>query len=141
MSGYEGEIEELLGRYRRKLAELNGLQRAVEEGSAMAASADRSVQVTVNGQGEITSLEFPTGAFRGMSAAELSAEILAATREAKAKAREPLNTLQEPDPPVGARFLEPVEGGTGAAMPGVADPSGHAEDGGADPSGSGAPHT
>jgi len=117
MSGYQAEAEaaELMRRYRRKLADLIGLQSRMAESSATAASARQSVRVTVNGQGEITALEFPTGLYRRLPPAELSAEILAAARDAKAKAREPLRELLEPDLPDGPRLLELVQNQVDAA--------------------------
>jgi DNA-binding protein YbaB len=99
MSGYEADALEMMGRYRRKLADLIGLQHTTAETSATAASPHRSVLVTVNAQGEITALAFPTDAYRAMSAAELAEEILSAARDAKSKAREPLEDLLGPDAP------------------------------------------
>jgi YbaB/EbfC DNA-binding family len=108
MSGYGTEVEELMGRYRQKLADLTGLQRRVEGNSATVASAYQSVRVTVTGQGEITSLVFPTGAYRVMPPAEPAEEILAAVSNAKAIAREPLKELLEPTIPDGPGLLELV---------------------------------
>jgi len=129
MSAYEAEIAELMSRYRQKLADLIGLQRRVVESSATVASVYQSVRVTVNGQGEITALEFPTGAFRVMPAAELSEEILTAVRDAKAKAREPLKELLALDLLDGSRLLELIQNQVDAADPRPAGPSGRSEDG------------
>jgi DNA-binding protein YbaB len=121
MSGYEAEFEELMGRYRRKLAELIGLQRRVAESSTTAESTGHSVRVTVNGQGEITALEFPTGAYRLMSAAELSEEILSTARDALAKAREPVRALLKPGLLHDAGLLEPSRNQADPAAPGPAE--------------------
>jgi DNA-binding protein YbaB len=123
MSGYEAEVADLMGRYRQKLADLLGLQRRVAESSATVASAGRNVRVTVNGQGEITALEFSAGAHRWLSAAELSEEILSAARDAKAKAREPLDELLKLDFLNGSGILELVQHQVDAAGPGRAAPS------------------
>ena len=128
MSDYEAEVEYLMGRYRQKLADLARLQRGVADSSGTAASPRQSVRVTVNGQGEITVLEFPTGAHRWMSAAELSEEILSAARDAKAKAREPLEELLELDLLESLRLQALVQDQVDTAEPGPAEESGRGED-------------
>lgn len=129
MYGYEGQVEELMAQYQQRLASIGELQRKIASISGTAASARQSVKVTVDVNGEITSLEFPTGAYKRLPPAELSAEIMATARDAKAKAREQLDTLMAAEFPAGqslsdiAKVADIVKGGVDPAEAFGAEPS------------------
>lgn len=78
-------------RIAKMTAEVEQLEQAVastqaqlERASYTARSADRAVQVTVGGRGELTAVEFLDGKYRTMAAAQLSAAVLEATTAARA---------------------------------------------------------
>ncbi|MGW3980190.1 YbaB/EbfC family nucleoid-associated protein [Streptomyces mirabilis] len=83
---YDQQIEGLLAEYRKERSAAAERFRQVQEISATATAPRQSVKVTVGVRGDITALEFPTGAYRRMAPAELSQAILSAFQEARAKA-------------------------------------------------------
>jgi DNA-binding protein YbaB len=104
--GYEGQVEDLMAQYQQRLAGIGELQRKMKAISGTAASARQSVKVTVDVNGEITALEFPTGAYKRLPPTELSAEILATARDAKAKAKEQLDALMAGELPADRRLSD-----------------------------------
>jgi DNA-binding protein YbaB len=110
MSGYSDDIEELMTRYRERRARAGELQRQIAEITGNAVAQRQTVKVTVNVQGEITALEFPTGAYKRMTPVELAETITATAREAKAKALENLKTLMLPELPNGLNFMDLIQG-------------------------------
>jgi DNA-binding protein YbaB len=110
MSGYADDIEELMTRYRERRARAGELQRQIAEITGNAVAQRQTVKVTVNVQGEITALEFPTGAYKRMTPIELAETITATAREAKAKALENLKTLMLPELPNGLNFMDLIQG-------------------------------
>jgi DNA-binding protein YbaB len=110
MSGYSDDIEELMTRYRERRARAGELQRKIAEIAGSAVAQRQTVKVTVNVQGEITALEFPTGAYKRMTPIELAETITATAREAKARAVENLKTLMLPELPNGLNFMDLIQG-------------------------------
>ncbi|MEU9123881.1 YbaB/EbfC family nucleoid-associated protein [Streptomyces sp. NPDC048506] len=82
-SPYDERIEELLEEYRRQRQEAGELQQRLREISATGTAPRQTVKVTVGAQGELTGVEFPTGAYRRMAPAELTEAILGAARSAR----------------------------------------------------------
>jgi DNA-binding protein YbaB len=83
--------ESLEDRIARTTAEVEQLEKDVVTAQAQlestrhtAHSSDRSVQVTVNGRGELIAVEFLDGKYRTMAAAQLSAALLEAVTAARA---------------------------------------------------------
>jgi hypothetical protein len=75
---YDDEIDDLLRDYQDQRARLGDLQRCIN-GVAVTVTASRQVvRVTVGAQGQLLSVEFPTGAYRRLTPAEL-AEVLMTT--------------------------------------------------------------
>ncbi|RKT56734.1 YbaB/EbfC family nucleoid-associated protein [Saccharothrix australiensis] len=74
------------GGYRAQRDGLTRLRRDMGEIAISATTPYRTVTVTVGQQGELTDVRFPTEAYKRMTPAELSAEILAATVAARAGA-------------------------------------------------------
>ncbi|MFE4019623.1 YbaB/EbfC family nucleoid-associated protein [Streptomyces sp. NPDC059101] len=85
-SPYDERIEELLEEYRRQRQEAGELQQRLREISATGTAPRQTVKVTVGAQGELTGVEFPTGAYRRMAPAELTEAILDAARSARKEA-------------------------------------------------------
>ena len=119
---FNEEINQLLAEYRAQLAQAGELQRRIREISGTATAPRQTVKVTVGAQGELTALEFPTGAYKRMAPNELSEAILGAAREAQAKAMESVRGLVAPRLPGGVDFLDLIKGEAdlSAALP--ADP-------------------
>lgn len=64
----------------------------------------------MNVQGEITALEFPTGAYKRMTPVELAEVITATAASAKAKALDELQGMLMPKMPAGLNFLDLMQG-------------------------------
>lgn len=110
MSGYADDIEELMTRYRERRARAGDLQRQIADITGTATAQRQTVKVTVNAQGEITALEFPTGAYKRMTPHELAEAVTGTAREAKAKALESLKELMLPQLPNGLNYLDLIQG-------------------------------
>ncbi|MGW1029007.1 YbaB/EbfC family nucleoid-associated protein [Streptomyces sp. NPDC002577] len=82
-SPYDQHIEELLGAYRRERAQVGELQRRMREVKASATAPRQALKVTVNSQGEVTEIEFPTGAYKRMAPVELSQMLLSTIQKAR----------------------------------------------------------
>ncbi|MFK4104975.1 YbaB/EbfC family nucleoid-associated protein [Streptomyces sp. NPDC019531] len=85
-SPYDQHIEELLGAYRRERAQVGELQRRMREVKASATAPRQALKVTVNSQGEVTELEFPTGAYKRMAPVELSQMLITTIQKARSTA-------------------------------------------------------
>jgi hypothetical protein len=87
-SPYDQEIEDLLALYRKQREEAVDKRRRINEVTGTATAPRQTVKATVNAQGEVVSIEFPTGAYHRMAPKELSEALLATLREARANALE-----------------------------------------------------
>ncbi|KUN92551.1 YbaB/EbfC family nucleoid-associated protein [Streptomyces caeruleatus] len=85
-SPYDQHIEELLGEYRRQRAQVGEVQRTMREVKASATAPRQALKVTVNSQGEVTEIEFPTGAYKRMAPVELSQMLLTTIQKARTDA-------------------------------------------------------
>ena len=110
MDVFDKELDRLLQEYREARTQAGELQQQMREISATAVAPRQSVKVTVGVQGELTALEFPTGAYRRMAPAELAEAVLGAAREASAKARQALTELTLPQLPGGVEFADLIRG-------------------------------
>ncbi|MFC4471790.1 YbaB/EbfC family nucleoid-associated protein [Streptomyces xiangluensis] len=94
--------ESIQDRLAKAVANLEETQKAVANAreqlsaaSATVRSRDRSVEVTVNAQGQFSEVKFLDGKYRTMGAAQLSASVIEAARLAQAEmARTVLDTFQ-----------------------------------------------
>lgn len=110
MKDFEAAAEQALARYRELRRDARNIQERMREISGTAVSKRQTVKVTVDVHGAITALEFPTGAYKRMTPAELAEAIKATAQEAKAKALEDLNALMEPKLNTGLSFKELIQG-------------------------------
>lgn len=94
--------ESIKDRLAKAVANLEETQKAValareqlSVASATMRSSDRSVEVTVNAQGHLSEVKFLDGKYRTMGAAQLSASLIEAARQAQAEmAQTVLKTFQ-----------------------------------------------
>src|SRR5579859_1130054 len=107
---FDGELEALMEEYRKRRARTAELQRQIREISATASTPRQTVKVKVGAQGDLQSIEFPTGAYKRMAPNELAEAIMAATAEAKVKAMEALRELMQPEMPAGLNFMDLIQG-------------------------------
>jgi DNA-binding protein YbaB len=115
----EDEVERLMREFRERRARAGQLQRQIAAISGTATAKRQAVKVTVGVQGNITALEFPTGAYKRMPPAELSEAILATAAAARQKALDNLSTLMVPLLPNGLNYLDLIQGkaDTPSALP------------------------
>ena len=85
-SPYDQQIEELLAQYGEQRERTVEARRQINEVSATATAPRQAVKVTVGAQGQVTALEFPTGAYRNMAPVELSKAIIDAIEQARGQA-------------------------------------------------------
>ncbi|MGW2778012.1 YbaB/EbfC family nucleoid-associated protein [Streptomyces olivaceoviridis] len=93
VSGYEQEIEQLLADYRKEREEAEENRRRINAVTATATSRRREVKVTVSARGEVSEIDFPTGAFRRMTPKELGELIRTTISEARAQALQQVDEL------------------------------------------------
>ena len=96
MSGAQHAVDELVDEYRRMREDARDLQRRLTQLGATATSQRQTVVVHVGPQGELTGLEFPSGAHKRLPPKELADLIVAtaadARRQVMAQAAELLTT-------------------------------------------------
>ncbi|QMU77118.1 YbaB/EbfC family nucleoid-associated protein [Streptacidiphilus sp. PB12-B1b] len=112
---YDQGIEDLLALYRRQREEAAETRRRINEVSGVGTAPRQSVKVTVSANGEVTAVEFPTGAYRRMAPKELSEAMMAALAQAREKALEQVAELTSLGLPPGV--------GAGDLLQGRADPT------------------
>jgi DNA-binding protein YbaB len=110
MTNFEDAAENALLRYRELRKGVMETQRQIQEISGTAVSKRQTVKVTVNVQGEIIAIEFPTGAYKRMTPIELAETIKSTAQEAKEKALEDFNALMDPKISIGLSFKELMQG-------------------------------
>ena len=115
----EQQLDEAMAHYRDQRASALDYQRRLGEVAATATSPRRVVSVTVGGQGQVTDLSFPTGAYKRMAPAELSAAILATIDEARESALDQAAELLAPMLPPGLDARQVMRGTAdiGAVLP------------------------
>ncbi|MFJ9564792.1 YbaB/EbfC family nucleoid-associated protein [Streptomyces fuscichromogenes] len=99
-SPYDQQIEDLLDQYRRQRDEAAATRRRINETTATVTAPRQTVKITVGAQGDVTAIEFPTGAYRRMAPKELADVLLTTLRQARAEALESVSgVLAERLPP------------------------------------------
>jgi DNA-binding protein YbaB len=85
-SPYEELAGQALAAYQKRLDDLAESRRKLAEVSATVVAPRQVVSVTIGGQGEITDVKFPTGAYKNMTPAELAEVILKTAKDAREQA-------------------------------------------------------
>ena len=109
-SPYDQHIEELLGAYRRERAQIGELQRRMREVKASATAPRQALKVTVNSQGEVTAIEFPTGAYKRMAPVELSQLLVSTIQKARATAMAEVAEVLSGHLPAGMSAVDLLQG-------------------------------
>jgi DNA-binding protein YbaB len=107
---YDRQIEELLDEYRKKRDEAVETQRQIGEITATVTAPKQVVKVTVNAQGEVSAIEFPTSAFRRLSPKELATTLVTTIQQARANALEKATGLASDRLPAGVTIAELLQG-------------------------------
>jgi DNA-binding protein YbaB len=107
---YHQLIEELRQEYEKARERTGELRRKVSELTVTVTAPRETLKVTVGAQGDVRAIEFPTGAYKRMAPAELSAALMTALTEAKEKAQVQLGELMAPSMPEGISFHDIVSG-------------------------------
>ncbi|MFB9909040.1 YbaB/EbfC family nucleoid-associated protein [Allokutzneria oryzae] len=85
---YDDEIEALLARYEQQRHDAVDCHRRMREVSVTVTAPKRALTVTVGPQGELTNVDFPTGAYRTMAPKELAALLMKTVATAREQALE-----------------------------------------------------
>ncbi|MER8184556.1 YbaB/EbfC family nucleoid-associated protein [Kitasatospora sp. NPDC094015] len=118
-STYDQEIEELLALYQRQRAGAAETRRRINATTGTATAPRQSVKVTVTAQGDVTGIEFPTGAYRRLTPKELSEALLTTIADARHDALEQVARLAELQLPTGGDITALLRGtgDPGALLP------------------------
>ncbi|HET6500280.1 MAG TPA: YbaB/EbfC family nucleoid-associated protein [Amycolatopsis sp.] len=109
-SVYDKRIDELMESYRKHRAEAVQLRQQINEITATVTASRQALKVTVTAQGEVTAIEFPTGAYHQMPPKELSDLLIKTIGEARQKAVEEMSELMSPRLPNGVTFAGLLRG-------------------------------
>ncbi|MFJ5639730.1 MULTISPECIES: YbaB/EbfC family nucleoid-associated protein [unclassified Streptomyces] len=109
-SRYDQEIEELLAQYRRQRDEAVETRRRINETTSTATAPRQAVKVTVGAQGQVTALEFPTGAYRRMPPKELADLLLTTIQQARAEALKKVDEIVSEQLPAGLSLSSMLQG-------------------------------
>ncbi|MFD8542561.1 YbaB/EbfC family nucleoid-associated protein [Streptomyces sp. NPDC059649] len=107
---YDQEIDDLLALYRTQRAEAVETRRRINAVTGTATAPRKVVKVTVNAQGDVTQIEFPTGAYHRLPPKELSDVLLATIRQARASALEAAGELTSLGLPPGTSVADLLQG-------------------------------
>ncbi|MFI6763369.1 YbaB/EbfC family nucleoid-associated protein [Micromonospora sp. NPDC050417] len=80
-------FEQAFTEFEEQKVALSDFERKLAESSKTVTAKNRAVSVTVDGQGDLMELKFPTNAYRTMAPAELSSLLVETIREAREQAR------------------------------------------------------
>jgi DNA-binding protein YbaB len=111
---FNERIEHLFQEYERQRSSLTTMQQKMREISASATSPRREVTVTVGQNGVVTDVTFPTGAYKRLTPAELTAVIMQTYAEAKEQVMELAAEVLAPVLPEGMDAHALVRGTAGA---------------------------
>ena len=107
---YDQGIEDLLALYQQQRAEVAETRRRINDVTGTATAPRQTVKVTVGAQGDVTAIEFPTGAYRRMAPKELADAMLAVIAQARAAAMEQVAELTELGLPSGVSPADLLQG-------------------------------
>ncbi|MFF0183324.1 YbaB/EbfC family nucleoid-associated protein [Streptomyces sp. NPDC005244] len=118
-SPYDQQIEDLLEQYRRQREEAAETRRRINATMSTATAPRQTVKVTVGAQGEVTAIEFPTGAYRRMAPKELADVLLATLQQARSEALEGAAGVLAGELPPGVTVADLLQGRVdpGALLP------------------------
>ena len=116
---FNERIESLFEEYQRQRNSLTEMMQKMRDISATTTSARREVTVTVGQNGTLTDIKFPTGAYKRLAPADLTAIIMETFSEAKEQAAKEAAAVLEPMLPAGMDADALVRGaaGTDAFLP------------------------
>ncbi|MEU5309375.1 YbaB/EbfC family nucleoid-associated protein [Streptomyces sp. NPDC021562] len=109
-SPYDRQIEDLLEQYRRQRDEAAETRRRINETTATVTAPRQTVKITVGAQGDVTAIEFPTGAYRRMAPKELADVLLTTLRQARAEALEGVTGVLSGQLPPGVTVPDLLQG-------------------------------
>jgi len=109
-SPYDEEIERLLAQYRQQREEAAATRQRINETTGTATAPRQTVKVTVGAQGDVTAIEFPTGAYRRLAPKELADILLATIQQARADAMERVGDLMTVQLPEGVTMQGLIKG-------------------------------
>lgn len=106
----QNQVEQAMARLRETQDRLGAVQRELAETTTKSTSHNRAVTITVDGQGEISAVAFPTNAYRSMAPAELGDLLVATIRDARRAAAQTAAALYTPLLPGGSRLGDVLAG-------------------------------
>ncbi|MFG3165556.1 YbaB/EbfC family nucleoid-associated protein [Streptomyces sp. NPDC048200] len=109
-SPYDQQIEDLLGEYRRQREQAAETRRRINATTSTATAPRQTVKVTVGAQGEVTAIEFPTGAYRRMAPKELADVLLATIQQARSEALDGVAGVLAGELPPGVTVADLLQG-------------------------------
>ncbi|MFF4490843.1 YbaB/EbfC family nucleoid-associated protein [Streptomyces sp. NPDC001544] len=109
-SPYDQQIEELLADYRKQRDQAFESRQQINAVTATAMAPRQVVRVTVGAQGQITELDFPTGAYRNMAPKDLARVIQATVDKARAQALKKVTETVTAAMPGGIPLADLLEG-------------------------------
>jgi DNA-binding protein YbaB len=107
---HQQQAEELFAVYRQRQAEAAELRRKLAASTATAVAPRGVVKVTVAANGDVTSIDFPTSAYKRMAPAELARVLVSTIGDARAKALTAAAEVLTPELPKGLNFAEMAQG-------------------------------
>lgn len=120
---FDEQIEELRAGYQAQLAQIGELQRRMREVTGTATAKAQAMKATVGPQGEVLSVEFPTGAYRSMAPKELADLVVSTLQEAREKATAALVEVMAPHLPEGLDATQLLRGTADVAQLMPAEPA------------------
>nr|WP_239154564.1 YbaB/EbfC family nucleoid-associated protein [Streptomyces sp. SID14446] len=96
--------------YRRQREQAAETRRRINATTSTATAPRQTVKVTVGAQGEVTAIEFPTGAYRRMAPKELADVLLATIQQARSEALDGVAGVLAGELPSGVTVADLLQG-------------------------------
>jgi DNA-binding protein YbaB len=114
-SPLSNEVEQALADFERQKAAIGEIGASLAGAYSTVTAKNRAVAVTVDSQGVVTDVKFPTSAYRSMSGAELGDLLVGTIESARRKALAKTAAAFESVLPAGMPMLDLLTGGDGTA--------------------------
>ncbi len=108
-SPLHSKFEQAYAEFAKQQSGVSEFERKLAEASTTVTAKNRAVIVTVDGQGDLTELKFPTNAYRTMAPAELSSLLVETIKSAREQARESASELLHAHLPAGGLAFDMLD--------------------------------
>ncbi|MGH3664208.1 MAG: YbaB/EbfC family nucleoid-associated protein [Micromonosporaceae bacterium] len=109
----QDRIDQVMADFERSQTAIDSIREELADSTTTVTAKNRAVEVTVDGQGEVTEITFPTKKYRSMAPAELGSLLVETLADARQQAVRRATTLMRTAMPNSGPLLEALGGDSG----------------------------